>query len=189
MITNRVNYSGYLLVISILFSLSSLVFLAGCPTTQPEVIRMKPDEESILNKEIKKILAGKPTYNPIYLESNVSELGFVAPIQGSILENNGTEGITIKATEGQAVRAVRSGIVTFVSEDVSGLGKTITIKHSDGFLSVYSYNSEILVKKNQTVKQGDTIAKAGKTGRATQTSLNFRLFKNDTPVNPLNYLP
>jgi murein DD-endopeptidase MepM/ murein hydrolase activator NlpD len=79
--------------------------------------------------------------------------------------------------------------VTFVSDDMTGYGKVVTIKHSDGFLSFYGYNSEILVKVDQVVKQGDVIARAGKTGRATQPQLYFRLFKGETSVNPMRYLP
>jgi murein DD-endopeptidase MepM/ murein hydrolase activator NlpD len=171
-----------------------LVITLGCASTQPEVtvIKYDPTEQSQLQREMKKMLQNKSAPNtpaPSAVETNVSELGFIRPLQGDILERNGTEGIIIKATEGQTVRAVKNGVVTFASDNFPGYGKMVSIKHPDGFLSIYSYNSEILVNKGQVVKQGDPIATAGKTGRATQTSLHFRLYRNDTPVNPLTYLP
>ena len=143
----------------------------------------------MLNKEVRKILQNKAVRNPLPTESIVSESGFIMPVQGSVVQDPGTEAINIIASEGQPVKAVKDGIVTFASDDMAGNGKSIIIKHSDGFLSFYAYNSEILVKLNQAVKQGEIIAKVGKTGRATSPQLHFRLFKNDAPVNPLNYLP
>jgi murein DD-endopeptidase MepM/ murein hydrolase activator NlpD len=165
--------------------LTLLLLYTGCSSTS---LRLPSDEEERLNKEIKAILQGTGK-NDISFESIVSELGFIWPLQGEVLEPKGTEGINIRAHEGQPVKATKSGIVTFVSDNMTGYGKTVTVKHSDGFISLYAYNSEILVKENQVVKQGDIIAKAGKTGRATHAQLHFRLFKGGTPVNPLNYLP
>lgn len=158
----------------------------GCSSAP---LRLPSDEEMRLDKEIKTILKASEQNNQISLESIVSELGFIAPLDGRVMENRGEDGVSFKATEGQPVRAVKSGLVTFVSEDMTGYGKVVTIKHSDGFLSFYAYNSEILVKADQVVKQGEVIAKAGQSGRATQPQLYFRLFKGESPVNPLNYLP
>jgi len=163
-----------------------IVLCTGCPSTP---LRLPQDEEVKLDREIKSILKSSEQKNPVALESIVSELGFISPVDGRIIENRGEEGVSFQASEGQPVRAVKSGLVTFVSDDMTGFGKVVTIKHSDGFLSFYAYNSEILVKIDQVVKQGDVIAKAGKSGRATQPQLYFRLFKGETPVNPMRYLP
>jgi murein DD-endopeptidase MepM/ murein hydrolase activator NlpD len=170
----------------VLFLVFASFISAGCVSLPPY---LPAEEEAKLAREIRTILQGIPDQPEVSLEGIVSESGFIWPIKGTILEPQDPSWINIKAREGASIRAVKSGIVTFVSDDVAGCGKTATIKHSDGFLSFYAYNSEILVKKNQVVKQGDVIAKAGTTGRATTSQLHFRLFKNDIPVNPLNYLP
>jgi len=162
------------------------VLCIGCPSAP---LRLPSDEEVRLDREIKTILQASEQREKIPLESIVSELGFISPLDGRVMENRGEDGVSFKATEGQPVRAVKSGMVTFVSEDMTGYGKVVTIKHSDGFLSFYAYNSEILVKVDQVVKQGDVIARAGQSGRATQPQLYFRLFKGETPVNPMRYLP
>ncbi|MBI4712039.1 MAG: peptidoglycan DD-metalloendopeptidase family protein [Planctomycetes bacterium] len=118
-----------------------------------------------------------------------SDSGFIWPVRGQVLNNLGKSGINIKSQQGVDVRAVKSGRVIQTLEKMEGYGKVIIIKHADGFSSLYGYNSEILVKDGQTVKQGDVVAKVGQTGRAGQPQLHFRLFKDNEPVNPLNYLP
>lgn len=117
-----------------------------------------------------------------------AENSFIWPIRGSIVSNEGEKGIYIKAYEGQDIVAVKSGKVSFVSDSTPGSGKVVNIKHSDGFISYYAYNSQILVELNQIVKQGQVIAKAGSSGRAKTPQLYFRLFKNTEPVDPLQYL-
>lgn len=177
-------------IITLSFAAFILV-LAGCTT----VPRLPADEERRLDEEITSILGNKQNPNPesgkiTPLPPNVlSETGFIWPLKGKVLNKLGESGINIKATAGAPVYAVKSGMVIFVSEQFEGYGKLINVKHSDGFISVYAYNSEILVTNNQIVKQGEIIAKAGQTGRAESPQLHFRLFYNEKPVNPLNYLP
>ena len=177
-LTKQVLFTFYFLLLTLLS--------IGCPST---TLRLTQDEELRLDREIKTILKASEQREKIPLESIVSELGFISPLDGKVLENRGEDGVSFKASEGQPVRAVKSGMVTFASDDMTGYGKVVTIKHSDGFLSFYAYNSEILVKADQVVKQGDVIARAGQSGRATQPQLYFRLFKGETPVNPMRYLP
>lgn len=166
--------------------------LSGCVS----VAALPQDEVQRLDEEIASILSNRqappPPENgtPAQLPPNlVSEAGFIWPLKGTVLNKLGESGINIKAIAGAPVYAAKSGMVIFVTENFEGYGKLINIKHSDGFISVYAYNSEILVKTNQIVKQGEVIAKAGQTGRAESPQLHFRLFYNEKPVNPLNYLP
>ncbi len=180
------NFYSMRYILSIVYCLLITILCSGCPSMP---LRLTQDEEIRLDREIKTILKASEQREKIPLDSIISELGFISPLDGKVLENRGEDGVSFKASEGQPVRAVKSGIVTFVSEDMTGFGKVVTIKHSDGFLSFYAYNSEILVKVDQVVKQGEVIAKAGQSGRATQPQLYFRLFKGETPVNPMRYLP
>ena len=52
----------------------------------------------------------------------------------------------------------------------------------------YGHNSELLVSAGQKVYQGQTIAKAGSTGRSTGTHCHFEIRVRGSAVNPLNYL-
>lgn len=129
-----------------------------------------------------------PTAKEVVQPVVPAEADFIWPVKGTILENLSENGINIKASIGTSVVAVKSGVVTYVDEKWPGLGKIIVIKHSDGFTSLYGYNSEIDVKLGDKVKQGQVIAKVGKTGRAEEAQLHFKLMKNEQLVNPLSYL-
>lgn len=160
------------------FLILALIFLLGCGS----VGRLSSDEERRLAQDLSFMIKG--TLSKIRAEHD-----FVWPIKGTILSNLGVNGITIQAYEGQEVKTVKSGLVSFASEALQGYGQTIIIEHADGFSSFYGYNSEILVEPGDVVKQGQVIARAGRTGRATWPQLHFMLFKGQKPVRPLDYLP
>ena len=69
-----------------------------------------------------------------------------------------------------------------------GYGNVIILSHEGGFSTVYAHNSANLVKKNQSVKKGDIIAKLGKTGNATGPHLHFEIRSGSNPLDPLLYL-
>lgn len=115
--------------------------------------------------------------------SATADAGFRWPIEGRVIADHGMEGVDIAADAGEAVTAVRSGTVSFVSDRLQGYGKTVVLSHPDGYQSFYAYNGEILVQTGDAVRQGDAIARAGTTGRAERPTLHFRLFKEGTPVD------
>lgn len=115
--------------------------------------------------------------------------GRVISYYGSLKEGVKNKGIDIAAEEGAAVLASRSGKVSFRDDKVKGYGKTIIIDHGDGYSTVYTYNSKILVEIGDSVKQGSVIAKVGTTGRAKIPCLHFEIKKAYKPENPFYYLP
>jgi len=96
-------------------------------------------------------------------------------------------GIDISVKEGTEISCVDAGIVSF-SEWYEGAGKLIIIDHQNGFHTLYSHNSSLLVSKGDEVKKNQVIALSGKTGSAERPSLHFEVRKDGRPVNPLNYL-
>lgn len=121
---------------------------------------------------------------------------FSWPVNGKVISCFGNKkglvtnkGIDIEAGEGSKVVAADNGIVSFVDENMKGLGETIIIDHENGYSTVYAHNSEILVKVGQRVARNQLIAKVGKTGRATKPYLHFQIRKGHEPQNPLYYLP
>ena len=121
---------------------------------------------------------------------------FAWPVRGSILAPFGSKvdnvinkGIDIRVREGSSVLAARSGRVVYCDSHLKGFGKTIIIDHGEGLQTVYSYNSDILVNVGASVAQHETIARAGRTGRAKEPSLHFEVRKDGEPQNPLYYLP
>lgn len=76
-------------------------------------------------------------------------------------------GIDIPVSSGTDVYASKSGTVALVVNDrITGTpsrGTYIVIDHGDGYYSEYQHLKSVSVKKGDTVKQGDAIAKSGKT--------------------------
>jgi murein DD-endopeptidase MepM/ murein hydrolase activator NlpD len=123
-------------------------------------------------------------------ERNANE-SFIWPLRGQILcgfdkwvDGYQNKGIDIQAFNGQEVKASKSGVVALTSDRPDGWGKVVVLQHADSSYTWYAYNSSILVKKGDRVTQGQTIVKAGSTGRAKQDKLHFKIFLHGVPVNP-----
>ncbi|SJZ31391.1 peptidoglycan DD-metalloendopeptidase family protein [Selenihalanaerobacter shriftii] len=97
------------------------------------------------------------------------------------------KGIDIALRTGTPIKATKAGKV-ISSGWISGFGKTITIDHGNGVISLYGHNSRLLVRKGQRVKQGQIIAKSGNTGRSTGPHLEFRIMIDGNHVNPHKYI-
>ncbi|MBQ9266973.1 MAG: M23 family metallopeptidase [Clostridia bacterium] len=96
-------------------------------------------------------------------------------------------GIDLIAEKGTKVLAVSDGIVEdtgFTAKD----GNYITLKHSDGYETLYMHLQDILVEKGESVAAGDEIGTVGATGMATGPHLHFELHYNGEAVNPLEFL-
>ena len=96
-------------------------------------------------------------------------------------------GIDISASYGAAIKAADGGTVTFAGWKGS-YGKLVIITHDNGTQTYYGHNSSLTVSAGQKVYQGQTIAKAGSTGRSTGTHCHFEVRVHGSAVNPLNYL-
>ncbi len=113
------------------------------------------------------------------------------PAHGRIIQSfkaNGNDGINIAVPEGTAVKAAEGGVVKYAGDELKGYGNLILIQHPNGFVSAYAHNGELDVKRGDTVKRGQTIAKAGQTGNVTTPQVHFELRKGQTPVDPTGYL-
>lgn len=99
------------------------------------------------------------------------------------------EGIDIAGASGTPIVAAASGTVIKAGWDVWGLGNAITIKHSDGSVTIYGHNRRLLTSKNQQVTQGQIIAEMGSTGNSTAPHLHFEFHPDARlAVDPLRLL-
>jgi murein DD-endopeptidase MepM/ murein hydrolase activator NlpD len=98
------------------------------------------------------------------------------------------EGINIAVPEGTSVKAAEAGYVVYAGSELKGYGNLVLIKHPNGFVSAYANNSELSVKRGETVKRGQIIAKSGQSGNVSSPQLHFELRKGSTPVDPTNFL-
>jgi murein DD-endopeptidase MepM/ murein hydrolase activator NlpD len=119
---------------------------------------------------------------------------FLEPVRGKLVSKFGfqedgslNDGINYSVPKGTPVKAAESGVIAYVGDEPSGLGLIVLIRHSAGFMTVYAHNDEVMVKSCDVVKRGQTIAKSGATGKATEPQLHFELRKNGKPIDPKAY--
>lgn len=95
-------------------------------------------------------------------------------------------GVDYAAPTGTPVRTIGDGVVTSVKYEGAG-GNTVRIKHNSVYSTAYLHlhNYAKGLKVGQRVKQGEVIGYVGSTGRSTGPHLDFRVWKNGTPINPL----
>jgi len=117
------------------------------------------------------------------------------PVKGRIITAFGVkpngqqnDGINLAVPEGTPVKAAEDGVVAYAGNELKGYGNLVLVRHSNGFVSAYAHASEILVKRGDTIKRGQTIARAGQTGNVTSPQLHFEIRKGSTPVDPAQYL-
>ena len=120
-----------------------------------------------------------------------TEPEFRWPARGRIIQGfkaGGNDGINISVPAGTSVRAAESGTVVYSGDGLKGYGNLVLIKHPNGFVTAYGNNGELDVKRGETVKRGQVIAKSGDTGNVNSPQLHFELRKGSTPVDPTSYL-
>lgn len=95
-------------------------------------------------------------------------------------------GVDYAAPSGTHVHAVADGVVTFKGWNGGG-GNTLKIKHAGGYVTGYmhlrGYAKGISV--GTRVSQGQLIGYVGSTGTSTGPHLDYRVWKNGTPIDPL----
>jgi len=98
------------------------------------------------------------------------------------------DGINIAVPQGTEIHAVESGRVAYAGDELKGYGNLVLIRHGNGWVSAYAHAEQILVKRDDVVRRGQVIAKAGKTGTVDQPQLHFELRQGAKPVDPLPHL-
>lgn len=88
---------------------------------------------------------------------------------------------------GTPIYATAPGVVRHVGYN-SGYGKYIELVHAFGFRSKYAHNSRNLVREGQRVRQGQMIARMGRTGRATGSHIHYEIHNGGYTINPTPYL-
>ena len=79
-------------------------------------------------------------------------------------------------------------MVAYAGNELKGYGNLVLLRHENGWVTAYAHNKDLFVRRGDTVKRGDVIAKAGQTGSVTSPQLHFELRKGATAVNPVKYL-
>jgi murein DD-endopeptidase MepM/ murein hydrolase activator NlpD len=117
------------------------------------------------------------------------------PVRGRVIAGYGAktsgkqnDGINVAVPEGTPVKAADDGVVTYAGNELKGYGNLVLIKHSNGYVTAYAHTSELMVKRGDTIKRGQIIAKSGQTGEVQSPQLHFEIRKGSMPVDPTQFL-
>lgn len=165
------------------------------------VVAVKPSAEKIAsaraarpNPKVEKPLPKRPASSQVSSESSAHNVGisWQWPTQGRVLHyfshSKLNKGINIVAERGQPIHAAASGKVVYSGTGMVGMGKLIIINHSTQYLSAYAHNDANLVTEGQQVKQGELIARMGRSG-VDRVMLHFEIRREGKPVDPMKFLP
>ncbi len=95
-------------------------------------------------------------------------------------------GVDYAAPTGTPVMSIGDGVVTSVKYEGAG-GNTVRITHNSVYKTAYLHLSKYGpgIRAGARVTQGQVIGYVGATGSATGPHLDFRVWKNGTPINPV----
>jgi murein DD-endopeptidase MepM/ murein hydrolase activator NlpD len=141
-------------------------------------------------------VAPAPQAGPIKTAEPAGALpSFRWPVRGRVIAAFGptpsglqNDGIDLAVPAGTPVKAADDGIVAYAGSELKGYGNLVLIHHDNGYVTAYAHASEILVKRGETVKRGQVIAKSGDTGNVKSPELHFEIRKGTTPVDPSQFL-
>ncbi|MGI8609013.1 MAG: murein hydrolase activator EnvC family protein [Candidatus Dormibacteria bacterium] len=103
-------------------------------------------------------------------------------------------GVDVANNSGTPIFAAEDGVVASVQDSMLngvliGYGRHVVIAHQNGMMTLYGHLNAYSVKVGQAVHQGDLIGVMGSTGNSSGPHLHFELRVNNTPVDPMAYLP
>lgn len=95
-------------------------------------------------------------------------------------------GVDYSAPIGTPVRAIGDGTIIHCQYS-GGAGNYIKIRHANGYVTGYMHLNGYAkgISMGKRVSQGEVIGYVGSTGLSTGAHLDFRVWKNDQPMDPL----
>jgi lipoprotein NlpD len=118
-------------------------------------------------------------------------IALIWPAKGPVLytfDETRSKGVGIGGRAGDPVLAAADGRVVYAGSDLRGYGNLIILKHNNTYLTAYAHNQALLVREDQTVRQGQKIAEMGSSD-ADRVKLHFEVRRQGKPVDPLTLLP
>lgn len=96
-------------------------------------------------------------------------------------------GVDYAAPAGTPVSSIGDGVVIKKAYQAGGAGYYLKIKHNATYTTSYMHLQSYAkgIAEGVHVKQGQVIGYVGSTGAATGPHLDFRVFKDGTPIDPL----
>ena len=120
------------------------------------------------------------------------------PVRGNVVSRFGrnqidragttinTNGIEIASVDGQDVRAVHGGTVSFAAPFV-GYGTLVILDHGDNAFTLYGHLQQATVSQGARVARGATVGRAGRNPNGQQV-VYFEVRVDGRPVDPVQWL-
>ena len=157
--------------------------------SQQQSARLAQSNTQVEEKPVEPAANAKPSETTSALPS------FRWPVRGKVITGYGAktngksnDGINVAVPEGTPVKAAEDGVVAYSGNELKGYGNLILVRHSNGYVTAYAHASELLVKRGDTIKRGQIIAKSGQSGEVGSPQLHFEIRKGSSPVDPLQFL-
>lgn len=169
--------------------------VAAAPAPATKMAAVAPAQSARLAQATTNV-EEKPAETPAKAAETTSSLPtFRWPVRGKVITAYGSktngkvnDGINVAVPEGTPVKAAEDGVVAYSGNELKGYGNLVLVRHSNGYVTAYAHASEVLVKRGDTIKRGQVIAKSGQTGEAGSPQLHFEIRKGSSPVDPLQFL-
>jgi murein DD-endopeptidase MepM/ murein hydrolase activator NlpD len=114
--------------------------------------------------------------------------GKVITAYGAKSNGKSNDGINLAVPEGTPIKAADDGVVAYSGNELKGYGNLVLVRHANGYVTAYAHASELMVKRGDTIKRGQVIAKSGQSGEVQSPQLHFEIRKGSSPVDPLQFL-
>ncbi len=165
-----------------------------------ELERAQEELNILVERLIRKRKKAKTEYEQgleIAFEKRKSKLPW--PIEGPVIRKFGkivhpiyktvtmSNGLDIKASEGEAVLCVAPGQIDYIGW-MRGYGKFVIVNHFGGYLTIYGHMNRIDVATDQKVKYGTVLGIVGDTGSLNGVKLHFQIRKSTETLNPQDWL-
>ena len=176
--------------------------ISGDNVTVVRLPRTQAPRTSSLTGIQRSFFTGRPSPEPAPAVPEVSRSSgskMIWPVNGAVSSGFGKRGrrslhagIDIPMPKGTSIRAARDGVVKLVasakSRSFRGYGNVVIVDHGGGIATLYAHCLNIEVRQGQRVRQGETLATVGRTGRATTSHVHFEVRVNGKPVDPIPFL-
>ncbi|MDQ8728823.1 peptidoglycan DD-metalloendopeptidase family protein [Bradyrhizobium sp. LHD-71] len=157
------------------------VAAAELPAAKKETANLATETKEVEKEAKQDATGGLPSFRwPVR--------GRVIAAYGAKTSGKQNDGINLAVPEGTPVKAAEDGVVTYSGNELKGYGNLVLVRHSNGYVTAYAHASELMVKRGDTIKRGQTIAKAGQTGEVSSPQLHFEIRQGATPVDPSKFL-
>jgi murein DD-endopeptidase MepM/ murein hydrolase activator NlpD len=166
------------------------------PATKMAAATAVPQQTAHLAQATTKLEDAPAAETPVKASEATGALPtFRWPVRGKVITAYGAkangkanDGINLAVPEGTPVKAAEDGVVAYSGNELKGYGNLVLVRHSNGYVTAYAHASELLVKRGDTIKRGQVIAKSGQSGEVGSPQLHFEIRKGSSPVDPLQFL-